>query len=80
MAVLEIDGKEYEIDNMNDEQKTLINEIQFVNQAVQRAQYDVAVYQERSQVLANNLKLSLQKSEESAKDVKIKAETETDAA
>lgn len=80
MAVLEIDGKEYEIDNMNDEQKTLINEIQFVNQAVQRAQYDVAVYQERSQVLANNLKLSLQKSEESAKDVKIKAEAETDAA
>lgn len=80
MAVLEIDGKEYEIDNMNDEQKTLINEIQFVNQAVQRAQYDVAVYQERSQVLANNLKLSLQKAEESAKDVKIKAEAETDAA
>lgn len=63
MSVITIDDKEYEIETLTDEQKTLINEIQFVNQELQRFQYGTAVYQERSQVLANNLKLSLQKAE-----------------
>lgn len=63
MSTVQIDNKEYEIESLNEEQRNLLGEIQFVNQAVQRAQYDVAVYQDRSQVLANNLKLSLQKAE-----------------
>lgn len=63
MSTVQIDNKEYEIESLNEEQRNLLGEIQLVNQELQRSQYAVAVYQDRSQVLVSNLKLSLQKDE-----------------
>ena len=61
MAMMTIDGTEYEIDSLSDEAKGQIQNIQFVDSEVQRLHAQLAVFQTARIAYANALNEALAK-------------------
>jgi len=59
MAIITIDGKEYEFDQLSNEVKNQLASLQFVDAELQRLNAQIAVFQTARTTYANALKQSL---------------------
>ena len=62
--VLNLDGKEHEIDSMSDEQKVMINHIADLDRKINTTQFNLQQLQFGKSAFVNALKESLTKEEE----------------
>ena len=59
--ILKIDDKEYDIESMNDEQKSMINHIQDLDRKLQSSEFNLIQLRFGKQAFADALKASLEK-------------------
>ena len=59
--VLKIDDKEYDIESMNNEQKSMINHIQDLDRKLQSSEFNLIQLRFGKQAFADALKASLEK-------------------
>ena len=64
--ILNLDGKEYEIDAMNDDQKVMVSHIADLNRKIETATFNLQQLQFGKSAFVNALKESLEKKEEEA--------------
>lgn len=61
MSKINIDGKEYETDNLSDEARRSLGALQFTEMEIQRLQAKLAAMQTARMAYANGLKQALEK-------------------